>query len=585
MNCSGITFRVSVWVLVVAITWGTTFAQSPQSDTFVSLLQQAQAKTNAGEWAEAAALWEKVVSFNPVHGRFWELLAQARFQNRQYHEAIQAYEKALELQIGFPADQAYNIARCHAARGDKEQALRWLERAFELGYRRLDQVRNENVFRAFTSDLRFQQITATVDVSRMSRDEGWRYDVQLLAREVKRKGYAPFRHISREAFELNVQKIQESIPRLTDIQIVIELMKLMAQVGDGHTMIYGFWERPEFLQTIPVELSFFKEGLFVTAADSRFKELLGAQVLRFGNKTVEQILAALDPLTNRDNDMAPKVMGPLRMRNLPLLHSLGLIPDSKEVLLTVVNQTGVTQVVALPADSGISSRKLWDGLPKNWTSFLQTIPGPLPLYLKNQEADYWFEYVREPKMVYFQFNRVRNTEQESFAAFCDRLFTFLQQQDVEKLVIDMRWNNGGDTTLVPPLIHRLIRAEKISRYGQLFVIIGRRTFSAAQNAATLIERNTSAIFVGEPTGSSPNFIGEEIPFELPYSKLMANVSDLYWQSSWPFDYRTWIAPVLYAPPSFELYRANRDPALEAISTFGLKTSAQIRGEVQFRREL
>ncbi|HNC44260.1 MAG TPA: hypothetical protein PLU80_08840, partial [Acidobacteriota bacterium] len=115
-----------------------------------------------------------------------------------------------------------------------------------------------------------------------------------------------------------------------------------------------------------------------------------------------------------------------------------------------------------------------------------------------------------------------------------------------------------------------IRAEKISRYGQLFVIVGRRTFSAAQNAATLIERNTSAIFVGEPTGSSPNFIGEEIPFELPYSKLMANVSDLYWQSSWPFDYRTWIAPVLYTPPSFELYRTHRDPALEAISTFGLK---------------
>ncbi len=570
MNCSSITFRLSKWLLIVAIPWGTVFAQAPQSDTFVSLLQQAQAKTNAHQWAQAAPLWEKVVSLNPVHGRFWELLAEARFQNKQYPEAIQAYEKALELRIGFPADQAYNIARCHAARGDKEASLTWLERAFDLGYRRLDQARTDKLFQAFAADLRFQRVVATGDVTRMSRDEGWRYDVQLLAREVKRKGYAPFRHISREAFELNVQKIHESIPRLTDMQIVIELMKLMAQVGDGHTMIYGFWERPEFLQTIPVEFSFFKEGLFVIAADSRFKELLGAKVLCFGHQTVDQIVAALDPLTNRDNAMAPKVMAPLRMRNLPLLHGLGLIPDPTEVSLTVLDQKGAVHVFRLPADSGISSRKLWDGLPKNWISFLQTIPGPVPLYLKNQGADYWFEYVPEPKTIYFQFNRVRNSEQESFAAFCDRLFTFIQQQDVEKLVIDMRWNNGGDTTLVTPLIHCLIRAEKISRYGQLFVIVGRRTFSAAQNAATLIERNTSAIFVGEPTGSSPNFIGEEIPFELPYSKLMANVSDLYWQSSWPFDYRTWIAPVLYTPPSFELYRAYRDPALEAISTFGLK---------------
>ncbi len=30
------------------------------------------------------------------------------------------------------------------------------------------------------------------------------------------------------------------------------------------------------------------------------------------------------------------------------------------------------------------------------------------------------------------------------------------------------------------------------------------------------------------------------------------------------DGRTWIAPLLYTPPSFEAYRAKRDPALEAI---------------------
>jgi hypothetical protein len=47
----------------------------------------------------------------------------------------------------------------------------------------------------------------------------------------------------------------------------------------------------------------------------------------------------------------------------------------------------------------------------------------------------------------------------------------------------------------------------------------------------MIERHTHAIFVGEPTGSGPNFVGETELFELPYSKLQASVSDLYWQSS------------------------------------------------------
>ncbi|MEA2173175.1 MAG: hypothetical protein QOD00_767 [Blastocatellia bacterium] len=64
-----------------------------------------------------------------------------------------------------------------------------------------------------------------------------------------------------------------------------------------------------------------------------------------------------------------------------------------------------------------------------------------------------------------------------------------------------------------------------------------------------------------------NFVGEETVFTLPYSKILANVSDLYWQSSWPSDHRTWIAPQIYTPPSFEMYRQNRDPAMEAIMAY------------------
>jgi hypothetical protein len=56
-------------------------------------------------------------------------------------------------------------------------------------------------------------------------------------------------------------------------------------------------------------------------------------------------------------------------------------------------------------------------------------------------------------------------------------------------------------------------------------------------------------------------------FTLPYSGVQVNVSDRFWQSSWPIDRRVWIAPTLYAPPTFESYRQNRDPAMEAIQAY------------------
>ncbi|HEX7957108.1 MAG TPA: hypothetical protein VF508_09205, partial [Pyrinomonadaceae bacterium] len=262
-----------------------------------------------------------------------------------------------------------------------------------------------------------------------------------------------------------------------------------------------------------------------------------------------------------------KTAAPYRMRHLPLLHALGLIPDPQKVSLLIRGSDGAERAVTLTTD--VTQPNIWNIKPNppTWVNLPQTLGTPLPLYLKNPAARYWFEYLPDNKTVYFQFNSVRNEPKESLAAFSERLFKFVGENEVEKLVIDLRWNNGGNVGLLQPLVRGLIRNEKVNRRGRLFVIIGRRVFSAAQNAATFFERDTNAIFVGEPTGSSPNYVGEEDPFTLPYSKLEANVSNIEWQSSHPQDNRVWIAPQLYVPPTFAAYRANRDPALEAVLNY------------------
>jgi hypothetical protein len=87
------------------------------------------------------------------------------------------------------------------------------------------------------------------------------------------------------------------------------------------------------------------------------------------------------------------------------------------------------------------------------------------------------------------------------------------------------------------------------------------------NAAADIEANTEALFVGEPTGSRPNFVGETTMITLPCNKVRLSCSSLYWQRSHAFDHRTWIAPDLLAEMSSEDYRTNRDPVMEAILAF------------------
>ena len=539
---------------------------------FQRLVAQARTRSVEKAWPEAAALWEQVVAANPVHGAFWVALATARYENHDYAQARDAFQKVLRLGEGFPGEAAYRIACCCALLGEREQALRWLSDASDRGYRDLARARTDPDLQLLHDDARFRETLGLVDAGAISREEGWRSDLAFVAGEVKRRGYAlftrargyaPFQSAPEEQFDAAVAGLHDAIPRLTDAAIVVALLKLMRLLGDGHSGIHALRERADLSRTLPLQFYLFEEGLHITATAPAYEKLLGTRVLGFDDASADDVIAALDPLIPRDNDQWVREMAPYRMRQPQILHALGLIASDESVRLTLEGRDGQQRsatVSATPSDPDIRDMLPF---PQDWRFFPETLEAPVPLYLKNAGAPYWFEYLRGERLVYFQFNQVRDDLHEGLAAFSARLFSFIAEQAVERLVIDLRWNHGGNTFLELPLLHALTQS-RVNRRGRLFVIIGRRTFSAAQNCATFIQLHTDAIFVGEPSGSSPNSVGETVPFELPYSKLRANVADLFWQTSWPMDYRTWIGPEIYTPPTFAAYSQNRDPALDAI---------------------
>lgn len=147
-------------------------AQKPSTESYLQILARAEAKTKSKEWVEAALAWENVVEVNPINGRFWSQLASARYHNKDYRKAIAAYEKVLDLRQGFPSSAAYNIASCYALLGEKEQALKWLEKAFDMGYRYLEDAQTDGDLESLHEDSRFRSLVGLIDTGKMSRDEG-----------------------------------------------------------------------------------------------------------------------------------------------------------------------------------------------------------------------------------------------------------------------------------------------------------------------------------------------------------------------------------------------------------------------------
>lgn len=540
-------------------------AAQPAPVRFIALVGQADARSDARDWAAAIPLWREVVRQNPTDGRYWGRLSAALMATHDYRGAIPALEQAVALGDDEPENSAYNIACAYARLGDRDRAFAWLERALALRFLNLDLALRDPDLASLRSDPRFARLIPLArSVAGMSRAQGWRHDMEVLLWQIDRLGAAPYRLHPRAWFEQRLRALAAAASHRTDLQLAIDLAVILRGLGDGHSgMMAG--ATADWALSLPLQFSAFPEGVFITAAAPQHRRLLGAQVLSIGSHPIDAVMRGLEAGVSRDNESGwVRVQAALRLRYTALLQAGGVgdAPDRATLGLRLLD--GSQEQVSVAADT--SQPDIWNRkpAPAGWTTLDQALPGDAPLYLRDPGRNYWFQHLPAERTVYWGFNTLRNQGDETLAAFARRLMAFVEANRVERLVIDLRWNNGGNETLMTPVIAELLRSERISRRGHLIVLIGPRTFSAAQSAAAMLERYTAAVFVGEPTGSSPNFVGEEDPFTLPYSRLTVNVSHLYHQNGIPQDRRSWIAPLIYAPVTFADYRAKRDPAMAAV---------------------
>ena len=65
--------------------------------------------------------------------------------------------------------------------------------------------------------------------------EQWREDLRFFAANMAKTHRNLFHTMTREQFEAAVKKLDERISSLADHEIVVELMRIVALIGDGHS--------------------------------------------------------------------------------------------------------------------------------------------------------------------------------------------------------------------------------------------------------------------------------------------------------------------------------------------------------------
>lgn len=396
----------------------------------------------------------------------------------------------------------------------------------------------------------------------------WREDLHVMMQRFPELHKNLYHVTSKATFDSAANALDARIPTLSRDEIIVALMRIVALAGDGHTNIYPTRDRAVAFHSLPVALYLFGDTLTVRAADSAHADLVGARVQRIGDVSAADAYARVRECIGRDNEMDARYFAPQLLAMPEMLHGLGLAPTADSARFELRTATG-TRTVWLHAQPPLPPRpsdtdNTWRRRT-GWVDARDAAGTPDPLWLREPPDTvlWWFTEIPGARAGYVQVNQVQNGDSIAFEDLADRMLAFVDTARIDRLILDLRLNRGGNGGLLAPLERGLLRRPKVNARGRLFVLMGRSTFSAAQFLLDDLHKFSEATFVGEPSGSRGNTYGDSRQIKLPNSGITVRASVYYWQDWSPGDTRQFTPPDIYAPLTLADYRANRDPALAA----------------------
>src|SRR5215471_14835618 len=367
----------------------------------------------------------------------------------------------------------------------------------------------------------------------------WRADLAILRKELPKRHPAPFLRITQAQWDSVATAFDARLPSLTRNQTLVGFFQLVALVGDAHTTIEPV---PALgLHQYPIELYDFEDGLFIRQADSAHARLVVARIVRFGTVSAADALAQAATIISHENDWWVRAWAPFWLTIPEMVNGLGLSRDPDRVKL-VFELNGRLDSAVIESGGPFAHGM---GSPMNWVTKRQA---PAPYWEQRPGSFFWWTMDSADRVLYVSMRGVIPVPRSATNRVqWDSVFALYDSLTPSRLVIDLRENTGGNGTLNRYPVQQILRRPALDRPDRLYVVIGRRTFSAGQQFTNLLEAWTRATLVGEPTGQRPNQYGDHRPLELPSSHVVVQISSIFHQAPNEFDTRTFVPPAIYTP--------------------------------------
>lgn len=379
------------------------------------------------------------------------------------------------------------------------------------------------------------------------RNSRWVNDINYLEKALPKLHKNLYFHMPEAKFMGQLDDLKRNVSRYTDEYIQIKLSVILAGIGDTHT---GSNIGSETMY--PVEMHWFDEGIYITNTAKGYENLCDAQIVTLNGRKIEEAANKLRPLFEGANESWFKTQVVYYLQIPGVIRYFGL-SSTDEIDMGLKLKNGDIKSVKLK--------------PISYKDYVEADKRKkiVPLYLSHLDKNYWYEYLRDNRILYVNYSSCSQMRDKPFEIFDKELWRSVKENKVDRLVLDIRENRGGKSDILDPFIKKLKKSE-FNQQGRLYVIIGKDTYSSAILNAVSLRKDTKAYFVGEDTGGEPNHYGDVIKFKLPNSQLTIRCSTKYFHDM--DGTGNTLKPDKVIKETFKDYQNGTDPVMEWITKQG-----------------
>jgi hypothetical protein len=416
----------------------------------------------------------------------------------------------------------------------------------------------------------------------------WAEDLQFYRSEVFQAD-ASYSDQERERAEILLSRLERGHEGMSQARIELALAEISALTNNGHSYLMpGGWT--ERYAQLPVRFRVFSDGIYVIGSTDEYRRLRGKRLVAIDGQPVNRLRENWARFQGGVDGWRDSYL-PYFLETPTMLHAAGLALRADSLGLTLADAEGnlteedINASSDLPPLDGI---ELYIAPSRLLVEAKLAQPDELPLYLQQPRQMFRFSFVDDLDAVYIQFKANTDvTGQENIDVFLDSVSAFLVDRQPDSIILDQRFNYGGDLNITRELMQKMPKL--VGNTGKIYIISSGRTFSAGISSMGYLKQaaGEQAIIVGSPVGDSLEFWAEGDLKALPHSGvafLMATERHNYMTGCpepdchgnirrHPIKVKT-LAPDIPAALSWSDYERGVDPAMVAIREHMAATASQ-----------